>query len=329
MEKNIQQFTLKNTNGMIVNAIDYGGTITNIFVPGADGKIDDVVLGFDTPEEYLQEANPFFGCITGRYANRIAKGKFSIDGKHYQLPVNNSENTLHGGIEGFNRKTWKAEQSGNKLKLTYTSPDGEEGFPGNLSCEITYSLNENNELRLDYLASTDSPTILNLTNHTYFNLSGEKTIHDHEMFIDADRFVEVDEQYIPTGRLQTVDGSVMDFRTSKTIGKDLPEIKGGFDHTWVFGNRENELVLASAVYHPGTKRRMETWTTEPGMQFYTSNFLDGKLKGKNGARYQRHSGFCLETQHFPDSPHHPSFPNTVLRPGEQYRQTTIYKFSVK
>jgi aldose 1-epimerase len=330
MTNDILQYTLTNANGMIVKIINYGGTITNVLVPGENGQLADVVLGFDTPEEYKQKENPFFGCITGRYANRISRGKFSIDGNAYQLPVNNGKNTLHGGINGFNRKIWNGVVAGNSLTLTYTSEDGEEGFPGTLSNEVVYTLTDQNELKISYTASTDKPTIINLTNHTYFNLSSDITIEGHEIMINGDRFVAVNEEYLPTGELENVQDSIMDFRIPKSIGKDLPEIKGGFDHTWV-PNKKNTGVpeLAGALYHPGSKRYLEVFTTQPGMQFYTGNFLNGTLTGKNGLKYPRHAGLCLETQHFPDSPNQPSFPKTIIRPGETFRQTTIYKFSVK
>jgi len=330
MTDDILQYTLSNANGMIVKIINYGGTITNVLVPAENGQLADVVLGFDTPEEYKQKENPSFGCITGRYANRIANGKFTIDGTACQLTINNGKNTLHGGIEGFNRKIWNGVVSGNSLTLTYTSKDGEEGFPGTLFSEVVYELTDQNELKISYTATTDKPTIINLTNHTYFNLSSDKTIERHEIMINGDRFVAVDEEYIPTGKLENVQDSIMDFRTPEVIGKDLPAIKGGFDHTWVL-NKKNTgaLEFAGSLYHPISKRYLEVFTTQPGMQFYTGNFLNGTLTGKNGLKYPRHAGLCLETQHFPDSPNQPSFPKTIIRPGETFRQTTIYKFSVK
>ena len=331
MNNAIRQHTLTNTNGMSVELINYGGTITKILAPGANGTWQDVVLGYDTPEEYRQSNNPFFGCITGRFANRIAKGRFSIDGHPYQLPVNNGPNTLHGGIEGFNRKIWAMEQpSPRSIAFTYTSKDGEEGFPGTLQSEVVYTLSDDNALRIDYTSTSDKPTVINLTNHTYFNLSpDDPTIVAHEVLLNADRFVAVNDEYIPTGVLQQVEGSVMDFRTPKPVGRDLPNIAGGFDHTWIINNNGRQPALAGTVYHRACGRYLEVFTTQPGMQFYTGNFLNGTVTGKGGRKYIQHAGLCLETQHFPDSPNHPSFPNTILRPGEVYRETTIYKFSVK
>jgi aldose 1-epimerase len=332
--KEIMQYTLTNAAGMVVKLINYGGTITNILVPDTSGNMGDVVLGFDSLAGYLDKTNPYFGCITGRYANRIGKGKFSIDGKNYQLPVNNNGNTLHGGINGFNKKFWTGEilPGDSSVKFTYLSKDGEEGFPGNCNVEVTYMLSQNNELKIEYKATTDKPTAVNITNHSYFNLSAGKdsTILGHEIFINADKYVEVDNDLIPTGQLLGVKGTSMDFTVPAAIGTDIAKVAGGYDHTYVL-NKKNaaEPELAVAVHDPSSGRYMEVFTTEPGVQFYSGNFLDGSLTGKKGIKYVKHAGLALEAQHFPDSPNQPNFPNTILRPGETFNQTTVYKFSVK
>lgn len=332
--KDITQYTLKNAAGMEVKIINYGGTITNVMVPDSSGTFGDVVLGFDSMEGYLTKENPYFGCITGRYANRIAKGKFSIDGKKYQLPINNMGNTLHGGINGFNKKFWDAEvlPGDSSIKLSYVSKDGEEGFPGNCNVEVRYSLSQNNELKIEYKATTDQPTAVNITNHSYFNLSAGKdsTILGHEIFINADKYVAVNNDLIPTSELPDVKGTSMDFTIPATIGSDISKVAGGYDHTYVLNKKSSgEPELAVAVRDPNSGRYMEVFTTEPGVQFYSGNFLDGSFAGKKGMKYVKNGGLALEAQHFPDSPNQPSFPNTILRPGETFNQTTIYKFSVK
>jgi aldose 1-epimerase len=332
--QDVMQYTLTNQAGMVVKLINYGGTITNIFVPDSNGKLEDVVLGFDSLGGYLSKENPFFGCITGRYANRIANGRFQIDGKQYQLPVNNNGNTLHGGINGFNTKYWKGERmpGDSSVKFSYVSKDGEEGFPGNCSVQVTYTLTPNNELRIEYEATTDKATPVNLTNHSYFNLSAGKdsTVLGHEIMINADSFVAVNNELIPTGELEPVKGTAMDFNVPLTIGTDISKVAGGYDHTYVLNKKGgSEPELAVALHHPTSGRYMEVFTTEPGVQFYSGNFLNGILTGKYGHKYVKHAGLCLEAQHFPDSPNQPTFPNTILRPGETYRQTTVYKFSVK
>lgn len=332
--KDIMQYTLTNAAGMVVKIINYGGTITNIIVPDSAGNFGDVVLGFDDLEGYLKKENPYFGCITGRYANRIAKGKFSIDGKNYQLPINNNGNTLHGGINGFNKKFWDAEKlSGDSsIKFSYTSKDGEEGFPGNCTVEVVYTLSQNNELKIEYKAATDKATAVNITNHSYFNLSAgrDSTILGHELFINADKYVAVNSELIPTGELLPVKGTAMDFTVPGKIGTDLEKVAGGYDHTYVL-NKKNakEPELAVTVHDPASGRYMELFTTEPGVQFYSGNFLDGTLTGKKGMKYVKHGGLALEAQHFPDSPNQPGFPNTILRPGETFNQSTVYKFSIK
>jgi aldose 1-epimerase len=332
--KEVMQYTLSNAAGMEVKIINFGGTITNIMVPDSNGTFGDVVLGFDSMEGYLGKGNPYFGCITGRYANRIAKGKFTIDGKTYQLPVNNNGNTLHGGINGFNRKFWEAKllPGDSSISFTYLSKDGEEGFPGNCNVEVIYSLSQNNELKIEYKATTDKPTPVNITNHSYFNLSAGKdsTILGHEIFINADKYVAVNNDLIPTSELPDVKGTSMDFTIPMAIGTDIAKVAGGYDHTYVLNKKDTSVPeLAVSLHHPASGRYMELFTTEPGVQFYSGNFLDGSLTGKNGIKYVKHGGLALEAQHFPDSPNQPSFPNTILRPGETFNQTTIYKFSVK
>lgn len=332
--KEVMQYTLTNPSGMVVKLINYGGTITNVFVPDSNGRMEDVVLGFDSLAGYLSKENPFFGCITGRYANRIAEGKFQIDGKSYQLPVNNNGNTLHGGINGFNKKFWNGEKPAgdSSILFTYTSKDGEEGFPGNLNVKVTYTLTANNEIRIDYEAVTDKPTAVNLTNHSYFNLSAGKdsTVLGHEIMINAEKYVAVNNELIPTGELEPVKGTAMDFSVPVAIGTDISKVAGGYDHTFVLDKKGgSEPELAVTLHHPPSGRYMEVYTTEPGVQFYSGNFLDGTLVGKYGIKYVKHAGLCLEAQHFPDSPNQPNFPNTILRPGETFKQTTVYRFSVK
>ncbi len=332
--KEIEQFTLQNSKGTTIKVINYGGAITHILFPDKTGKLTDVALGFDSLNEYKSPENPHFGCITGRFANRIRKGQFEIDSKQFQVSINNNGNSLHGGISGFNRKIWTAEiVEGYGVKLKYTSKDGEEGFPGNCNVTVTYTLTEDNSIKMDYEATTDAPTVVNITNHSYFNLSGgaDATVADHEVWIDADQYVPVDDEYIPLGKLENVENTVMDLRTSKKIAENVDKVPGGgYDHTYVLNSKDGKTAsLSAGAYHPGTGIYLELITTEPGVQFYTANTLSDKLAGKNGKKYSHRGAFCLEAQHFPDSPNHPSFPNTILRPGEIYRQTTIYRFSIK
>jgi aldose 1-epimerase len=329
------QYTLSNPAGMRVSILNYGGTITSIIVPDKNEVPGDVVLGFDSLSGYQQKNNPYIGASIGRYGNRIAHAKFVLEGKTYTLAPNNGGNTLHGGLKGFDKVIWNATPSPGdsscSLKLTYESRDGEEGFPGNLEVAIVFSLTRDNSLKIAYTAGSDKPTPVNLTNHTYFNLSaGKDTINfDHELRLNADRFTAVNDQLIPTGKLPPVSGTPMDFTSAKKIGTDILDVKGGYDHNFVLNKKTNELSLAASVYEPGSGRIMDMYTTEPGVQFYTGNFLDGSLIGKNGIRYVKHAGFCLEAQHFPDSPNQPSFPNCILKPGETYQQTTIYRFSTR
>jgi aldose 1-epimerase len=333
--KEVYQYTLTNPSGMVVKILNYGGTITQIITPDKNGIKGDVVLGFDSLSGYLQKNNPYIGASVGRYGNRIAHAKFKLDGKTYTLAVNNGPNSLHGGLKGFDKRVWNPTpapgDSSCSLQLNYESADGEEGFPGNLKVQVVYSLLANNSLKIDYTATTDKATPINLTNHSYFNLSaGKDSIQfNHELRINADRFTEVDDQLIPTGKLPTVRGTPMDFTTAKKIGDDIIEVKGGYDHNYVLNKKTKDLTLAVTVHEPLSGRLMEMYTTEPGVQFYTGNFLDGTLIGKEGHRYVKHAGFCLEAQHFPDSPNQPSFPSCILKPGDTYHQTTIYKFTVK
>jgi len=329
----VTQYTLTNPNGMQVSIINYGGTVTNILTPDKDKVMGDVVLGFDSLAGYLQKGNPYFGCLVGRYGNRINKGKFVLDNITYQLPINDHGNTLHGGVKGFDKVVWQATKlSGDSsLQLTYTSKDGDQGFPGNLKVTVVYTLMSDNALQIAYSATTDKATPVNLTNHCYFNLSGgkEPTILNHLVTIHADKYTAVDSLLIPTGKLPDVKGTPMDFTTGKSVGKDIASVKGGYDHNWVLNRAGKDLELVANIYDAATGRNLEVLTTEPGLQFYTGNFLDSTLKGKNNWVYGKHAALCLETQHFPDGPNQPSFPNTILKPGETYQHTTVYRFSVK
>lgn len=329
----ITQYTLTNASGMIVKLINYGATVTDIITLDKTQARGNVVLGFDSLSGYLQNGNPYFGCIVGRYGNRIANGKFTVDGKTYTLAKNNNGQSLHGGLKGFDKVVWTASVEGdNAVKFTYLSKDGEEGYPGNLNVAVTYTLTNDNELKIDYSATTDKATPVNLTNHSYFNLSAgaDSTILGHELVLKADSFTAVNKVLIPTGKNPPVAGTPMDFNTAKLIGKDIAQVDGGYDHNYVLSKKGNDLGLAATVYHAGSGRFMEVFTTEPGIQFYSGNFLNGTLKHtRDGKAYIKHAGLCLETQHFPDSPNQPAFPNTILKPGETYHYTTVYKFSTK
>lgn len=330
--KEISQYTLRNSGGMVVKVLNYGATITEILVPDKSGNIGNVVLGFDSLEGYKQENNPYIGSVIGRFANRIGKARFKIKGVEYLLTVNNNGNTLHGGREGFHRKIWNVKVlSDSSIMLDYISPDGEEGFPGNLKTEIKMTLGSDNSVKLEYNATTDKPTPVSFTNHTYFNLSygNSPTILDHELMIAADYITPVDSLLIPTGELAAVVNTPFDFNSSKRIGKELNRVQGGYDHNFVLNKKPNQLSLAAVLYDQSSGRKLELLTTEPGLQFYSGNFLDGKLTGKGGVVYNKHAGLCLESQHFPDSPNQPSFPNTILVPGETYKQTSMFKFSVQ
>jgi aldose 1-epimerase len=326
-------YTLTNANGVVARVTNYGCILTSLSVPDKDGNFEDIVLGFDNLQSYL-DGHPYFGAIVGRYGNRIAKGKFSVDGMEYTLAVNNGENHLHGGLVGFDKVVWEVEEvvsneKGQSILFSYLSKDMEEGYPGNLTVKILYSLTADNEFTIEYEATTDKACPVNLSHHSYFNLNaGKSNVHDHEMMINADRYVVVDESLIPTGELRPVEGTPMDFLTPHTIGSRIEQVEGGYDHTYVLNESSSDMILVARVTEPVSGRIMEVFTSEPGVQFYTGNFLDGTLTGKNGIVYEKQFGFCLETQHFPDSPNQPDFPSTLLRPGETYFHLTRYKFSV-
>ncbi|HEV8505470.1 MAG TPA: aldose epimerase family protein [Chitinophagaceae bacterium] len=324
----VTEYTLTNSSGMQASILNYGGTVTKLMVPGKDGMMGDVVLGFESFDGYRQKANPYMGALVGRYANRIGNAKFTLDGKAYTLAPNNFGNSLHGGNVGFDKVIWNVTKIGDSsLKLTYQSKDGEEGYPGNLKAEVIYTLGSDNSLKLDYTATTDKATPVNLTNHSYFNLSAgrDSIVLGHVVQLNADKYTPVNDQLIPTGQIADVKGTPLDFTTPKAVGKDIDKVKGGYDHNWILKDQK-----AATVYDPASGRYMEVFTTQPGIQFYTGNFLNGSLVNtKNGKKYAQHAGLCLETQHYPDSPNQPSFPTAILKPGETYRQTTVYKFSVK
>jgi aldose 1-epimerase len=340
--ESVTLFTMKNASGMEVQIMNYGGIITKILTPDKNGIVEDVVLGFETLDEYIKE-NPFFGASVGRYGNRIAKGKFTLDGVGYQLPLNNNGNSLHGGLKGFDKKVWQVISSGEtaegpKIVLKYISTDMEEGFPGNLTVHLSYILTAKNELSIEFSATTDKATVINLCNHSYFNLSGngKQNVLAHTMQLNAPKLVAVDNLLIPTGELIPVAGTPFDFLTPQLIGSridqtDNEQIKrgGGYDHCFAFDKPLGKFAVVAIAHDPVSGRTLEASTTEPGVQLYTGNFLDGHLKGKNGAVYGKRSGFCLETQHYPDSPNRPNFPSTVLRPGNRYTTKTNYKFFVQ
>lgn len=337
----VDLYTLINANGVEVRALTYGGIIVSLQVPDRHGQLDDVVLGFDDLAPY-QARHPYFGAIIGRYGNRIAGAEFTLDGTTYTLAANNGPNHLHGGLQGFDRVIWQAEsfEEADRVGVVfaYTSPAGEEGYPGTLQAQVTYTLTDANELIVDYEATTDQATPVNLTQHTYFNLAGDDSgdILDHELMINADHYLPVDSTLIPTGERRPVAGTPFDFREPTPIGArieaDDPQLQwgpGGYDHTFVLNDEGDGLGLAARVYEPTTGRVLEVRTTEPGVQFYSGNFLDGSEVGKGGAVYAKRNGFCLETQHFPDSPNQPDFPDTILRPGETYTSRTVFAFSTR
>jgi aldose 1-epimerase len=329
--KEVYLYTLKNGSGFTVKITNYGGIVTSILAPDKNGNFDNVVLGYENLEGYLKDT-PYFGAIVGRYANRIAKGKFVLDGQEYILAVNNGQNHLHGGLKGFDKVVWTAEEFQSEteagLKLNYLSVNGEEGYPGNLAVKLTYTVTNDNELKIEYLAISDKPTPVNLSHHSYFNLAGTsgRDILDQILFIDADNYTVVDETLIPTGELRDASGP-MDFRNEMRVGKRIGEVDGGYDHNYVLNNNGTFTKVAQLT-DSISGRIMEVYTDEPGMQFYSGNFLDGSITGSNGMVYRKHFGLCLEAQHFPDSPNHPEFPNTILRPGEEYKQKTVYKFGL-
>jgi aldose 1-epimerase len=346
--KAVDLYALSIDKGMTVKVITYGATVTEIWAPDRAGQLSDVNLGFDTLKTY-EKSNPFFGCVVGRYANRIAKGRFTLDGKEYKLATNNGPNHLHGGNKGFDKYVWEwvNEKRGRRafpggksgkaefvsITLRHVSPDGDEGFPGKVTALVTYTLTDRNELRIDYSATTDKPTVVNLTNHAYFNLAGHDKgdVLGHELTLKASRYTPADNTNIPTGKLDPVKGTPFDFTQPTTIGARIDKVKdtGGYDVNYVIDGKPGTLRLAAVVREPKSGRVMEMETTEPGVQFYTGNFLDGTPKGKGGAVYKKHSAFCLEAQHYPDTPNKREFPTAVLRPKETYTQTTVYRFSAK
>jgi aldose 1-epimerase len=336
----VELYTLTNARGMQAEITTYGGAVVSLTAPDRAGKFADVVLGMDSLEGYRSQT-VFFGALIGRYGNRIAHGQFTLEGKAYTLPKNDGGNTLHGGPQGFDKRVWKAvpaaSTEGAALELTYLSKDGEEGFPGNFSAKVVYTLTDNNELKIEYSATTDKPTVVNLTNHSYFNLAGQGQgdVLRHEVTLYADRFTPVDAGLIPTGELRAVKGTPFDFTKSTAIGARIgqndPQLKlgNGYDHNWVLNKGNGGLTKAAEVHEPKTGRVLEVLTTEPSIQFYTGNFLDGKARGKSGNAYPFRGAFCMETQHYPDSPNHPAFPTTELKPGATYHTVTVYKFSAR
>jgi len=329
----IEIYTLTNAKGLRARVINWGATLVEMSVPDRAGTLADVTLGFDTMDPYLKP-HPCFGCIAGRYANRIARGKFTLDGVGYQLATNNGANHLHGGVRGFDKRLWRGEQAGpNGVRLTYVSADGEEGYPGTLTVAVNYTLTENDELRIDYSATTDKATVLNLTNHAYWNLGDSADVLGHTLRLNASRYTVVNAESIPTGELHAVAGTPMDFLKAKLVGRDIGALKdapgGGFDHNWVIDSPgEGRFALAAELHDPSSGRVMRVSTDQPGVQFYTGNYLKN-VAGKGGRIYGKHAGLCLETQHFPDSPNRPTFPSTVLRPGDTFRSTTVHWFGVK
>ena len=328
----VDLYTLTNANGLVVKATNLGTIITELHAPDRKGALGDVVLGFDNLAQYVK-GHPCFGCTVGRVANRIAKGRFTLDGKTYSLAINNGPNHLHGGLEGFHKKVWKGEaQPGAAVKFSYTSPDGEEGYPGTLAVAVTMTLTDANELRLDYRATTDRATPVNLTNHSYFNLAGQGDVLRHELMIEADNYTPFDNTQIPTGEIKPVKGTPFDFTKAQAIGSRFSQLHGvppGYDHNFVLNGGGKGLALAARVYEPESGRVMEVLTTETGMQLFTANGLDGSLIGKRGIAYPRYGGVCLETEHYPDSINQPAFPPVILRPDQIYRQATVFKFSAR
>ncbi len=325
--QDVYKFSLNNKNGIELQLLNYGGALVSLEVPGKNNDKEDILLGYDTLSGYIHD-DSYLGTLIGRYGNRIAHGKFKLDGIEYDLACNHGQHHLHGGNEGFNKKVWEVETSDNQVKLFYLSPDGEEGYPGNLQVTVIYTLNEDNELSIYYEAKTDKKTHLNLTNHAYFNLTGcKENILGHEIKINADRYTEVDELLIPTGKTSSVNGTPLDIRKYTKIGERISSMKGGFDHNYILSKGGMDSFKAAEVKEEKSGRCMEVFTTEPAIQFYSGNSLR-EVKGKNNKIYSKHDGFCLETQHYPDSPNHPHFPSTLLYPGDIYKQETIYKFKL-
>ncbi len=334
----VDLFVLGNAAGCKAKVLTYGALLMELDVPDRDGKLADVVLGFDNFEGYLGN-RPFFGCTVGRVANRIAGARFTLDGKEHKLAANDGANSLHGGLKGFDKVVWRVDESGSGggkafVRMSYRSKDGEEGYPGNLSCQVTYTLTDDTELRIDYRATTDRPTPVNLTNHSYFNLAGQASgdVLGHELTLNADRYTPAGAGLIPTGEIKPVRGTPLDFTKPEKIGSRIGELKDkpvGYDHNFVLDKDDKKLALAAKVYESKSGRVMEMYTTEPAVQLYTGNFLDGSVKGKGGVAYKQYQALCLEAQHYPDSVHHPEFPSTILKPGETYTQTTVYRFSTR
>ena len=336
--RSIDRYTLKNDNGVQASIITLGATLVSFLTPDRRGIFADIVLGFDALSDYLSE-HPYFGSLIGRYANRIARASFSIADKNYFLVANDGRNHLHGGRVGFDKRLWSARSElsphGAQVALEYFSPAGEEGYPGNLWAQVIYTLTERNELRLEYHARSDAETFVNLTNHSYFNLAGRGTIDDHVLSLAAPRYLPIDDELIPTGEQRNVDGTAFDFLRPRSIASRMASsdaqlrFAGGYDHCWILSHESGACALAAELHEPVSGRLLKIYTTQPGIQFYSGNFLDGTIRGKGGSRYEQHSGLCLETQHFPDSPHHANFPTTLLKPGDAYKETTVYSFAVK
>jgi len=333
----VYAYTLTTSSGSSMTVLTYGGIITQLSVPDKDGKLGDVVLGLDNIDQY-ETQSPYFGAIIGRYANRIANGEFKLDDVTYKLATNNGPNTLHGGFKGYDKCIWSAETAitadGPSLRLSLVDPDGSENFPGTVRISVIYTLTADNTVKIQYFATADKPTPINFTNHSYFNLKdgGRSSIFGHILQVEADNYLPVDSTSIPTGQIAPVKGTPIDFTSAKPIGQDLKAMGGhpiGYDHNFCLRTQDGSLSRAASVDEPTTGRHMEVWTTEPGLQFYSGNFLDGTVKGKDGVAYQQYSAFALETQHYPDSPNHSDFPNTILKPGQIYRQITEYRFSIK
>jgi len=334
--REVDLYTLTNTSGLRAKITNYGAILVSLEVPDGDGNLADITLGYDNLDDYI-ERGAFFGATVGRYANRIGGAKFVLDGTEYKLAANNGENHLHGGIKGFDKVVWKLDDlkdESNKavVKMSYISEDGEEGYPGNMACTVTYTLTEDNELKISYEAETDKTTVVNLTNHSFFNLAGQGTcdVLGHELTLNADRYTPVDEGLIPTGEIRSVkDSPMMDFTLPMSIGSRIKQVGDGYDHNYVLNSGGDTLALAARVYEPTSGRVMEVYTTEPGVQLYTGNFLNGSITGKDGKVYDKHYAFCLETQHFPDSPNKPNFPSAVLLPGQKYVSETVHRFYTK
>lgn len=331
--KKVFLYTLTNQKGVQVKITNYGGIVTSFVTPTKTGASSSIVLGFEELAGYLAKP-PYFGATVGRYGNRIANGKFTLDGKTYTLATNNGKNALHGGLKGFDKVVWDAAPLDNanpSLTLNYLSKDGEEGYPGNLKVQVQFTLSDDDELTIDYNAETDKATPVNLTNHSYWNLTGDvkNTILDHTLKIDADKYTPVDTTLIPTGELKPVEGTPFDFREAHTVGERISKVPGGYDHNWVLNHKMGSMDKVAELFDPSTGRKLEVYTMEPGLQFYSGNFLDNTIKTSYGTPIQKHAALCLETQHFPDSPNRPNFPSTILKPGEKYHTTTKYKVTLE